>query len=150
MFLSHIQCLFPTDRKWLSKKSNSSIISIWLKLLCRKLILLLKDYLMLLLNLYKNNHFSKRLDLFRDIKSFACLFKSMFMYINNIFNCLNVGYAMVKNQISLSQFSDKLWTVLTSLVYFHPDLLYPLSYDTIHNYHVLMCSIVHNFVSLVP
>lgn len=40
---------------------------------------------------------------------------------------------MFKNLISLSQFSDKLWTVLTSLVvYFHPDLLYPLSYYTIH------------------
>lgn len=58
---------------------------------------------------------------------------------------MNVGYAMVKNQIS-----DKLWTVLTSLVYFHPDLLYPLSYDSIHNCHVLIYSIVHNFVSLVP
>lgn len=57
---------------------------------------------------------------------------------------------MVKNLISLSQFSDKLWTVLTSLVYFHPDLLYPLSYYTIHNFHVLMYSIVHHFVSLVP
>lgn len=58
---------------------------------------------------------------------------------------------MVKNLISLSQLNDKLWTDLTSLVYFHPDLLYPLSYYTIHNYcHVLMYSIVHHFVSLVP